>query len=61
MDLDKRIQRLISRNSLSKEDAIKRIRDVNIKGDFVVANNSTFEDLENQVKNIIKKIINEKD
>lgn len=57
-DDDTRLQRLISRNNLSKESALLRIRsqqpqaDKVKKCDYVVKNESTITDLETQIKNL---------
>jgi len=57
-----RLERLKSRNNLSVEEAKQRINaqmpqeSKLSKADYIISNNSTFEDLEKQVSQFIKKI-----
>lgn len=56
------LSRLIARNNYSKEDAIKRInaqipqREKINKADFVVNNDSSFENLNKQIKNVLEQL-----
>lgn len=60
--LQLRLERLMKRNNLTEEDALKRINSQNVeeekikKSDFVINNDSTREDLENQILEILSKI-----
>ena len=62
-DVSVRLERLMKRNNLTKEEAILRINaqnneDLKIsKSDFVFYNNSSFEDLKFQVDNFIKQYL----
>ena len=61
-DKDLRLERLMKRNNLTKEEALKRIsaqmdeKEKISKSDFIVYNNSDFENLKTEVAKIIKKI-----
>lgn len=59
---DIRISRLMRRNNLSKEDALKRINAQDTeqskieKSDFIITNNGNYEELEKKVLEILNKI-----
>lgn len=63
-DMNIRLQRLMKRNNLSKEEALKRIQAQKSenekieKSNFIIFNNNDIADLEVQVKNIIKNLTN---
>ncbi len=52
------IERLTRDRGLSKDEALKRIRarDFKPKGDFIIENNDTIDNLQKKVKNIIRQI-----
>jgi len=60
-DVKTRIERLIKRNSLTREEALLRINaqgdeELKIKqSDFIIKNNSSLDDLKSQVEDFIKK------
>ena len=57
---DIRLDRLMKRNSLSKEDALLRIesqKDNKNKADFVIDNNDSVENLEIKVNSILHELI----
>ncbi len=62
-NIDTRLKRLMMRNVLSRDEALKRImaQDDEIekikKSDYVIINNGDFLELEKQVKNILDKLI----
>ena len=62
-DEELRVSRILSRDGLTKEDAIKRIRgqfsneELKKLSDFVIVNNGSISDLRAQVEDLCKKII----
>lgn len=58
-----RMQRLMKRNNLTKEEALKRIQAQEFeeekikKSDFIIINNNDITELKPQVKNILKQLI----
>ena len=63
-DEDIRIQRIVERDGISEEDAIKRIKgqmmdeELLRRADYVIVNNCDFESLRSKVLEISKKILN---
>ena len=61
-DLEKRLDRIVVRDSIPRDAALKRIRsqisddDLMAKADFVIENNSGLDSLKLETKKIIKKI-----
>ena len=59
---DLRVKRIVLRDGISEDDAIKRIRgqlsneELASRSDYVIQNNGNFEDLREQVDDLIKKI-----
>ena len=53
-----RLQRLMNTRNLTEEEALKRIRVRNVqpRGDFIIENNDTIENLQKKVKNILMQI-----
>ena len=60
-DFDIRLKRLMMRNNLSKEEAIKRISSQNSKyiskADYIIENNTTKEELKQKVTVLLSKIL----
>ena len=58
-----RLERLIKRNNLTKEEALKRIsaqmseEEKILKSDFIIKNNGSIEDLKKEVENVLKTLI----
>jgi len=53
-----RLERLVKNRGLSEEEALKRIRARNFepKGDFIIENNDTIDNLQKKVENIVRQI-----
>ena len=62
-DENLRLERLMKRNNLNKEEALRRIsaqmseKEKILKSDFIIKNNGSFEDLKKDVENILKILI----
>lgn len=62
-DENLRLERLIKRNNLSQEEALKRIsaqmseEEKILKSDFVIKNNSNLESLKKEVENLLTKLL----